>query len=174
MRNQPHDTYISAVSDALTEAGLTPADWWTEDTETRGTYCYLNAVITLDPSNTHDLDHDEIPTDAAWPHGLLLLWEWHTGIEAELGEPERGPIWQFAEVKADGSTEYPTPLPVYGYASPAAVVKVARMVIDRSITPVSAFHASLSNSIGELIGDSWNRADELAAACAQWSAREAI
>jgi hypothetical protein len=168
----PHDPYITAVCDALTAAELELTDHcWTDDGETRGTYCYLNAVITLDPSGT--IAADEQPDGGAdWPHGLLLIWEWHTGIEADQGEPARGPQWSFAELKSDGSNEYPTGLPVYGYASPAAVVEAARKVIDRSIGAGSFYGSGLAKWDGGIIGDSWEHADELDAACEAWGADE--
>ncbi|GAA0359233.1 hypothetical protein PV735_11205 [Streptomyces turgidiscabies] len=170
-RTLPHDAYITAVCDALTAAGLEPTDHcWTDDGETRGTYCYLNAVITLDPSGAIAEDVDDYPADAAWPHGLLLIWEWHTGIED--GEPERGPVWQFAELKGDGSNEYPTGLPVYGYASPAAIVEAARKVISREIGPGSFHGSSAAKWDGGIIGDSWERADEVDAACEAWGVNE--
>ena len=75
MPDLPHAPYITAVTEALSFARLTPAEYWTSDSETRGTYCYLNAVITLDPSSTYDLDHEDIPAGTPWPHGLLLTWE---------------------------------------------------------------------------------------------------
>lgn len=151
-----------------------PADCdpaWTDDCETRGTYCYLNAVITLDPSGTIASD-DEDAQDAAWPHGLLLIWEWHTGIEADQGEPDRGPVWQFAELKADGSNEYPTDLPVYGYASPAAVVEAARKVIACEIGAGHFFNGGLAKWDGGVIGDLWERHAELDAACEAWGVAE--
>ncbi|MGM9380304.1 hypothetical protein [Streptomyces antibioticus] len=172
-RALPHDPYITAVGDALTAAGLELTDYcWTDDGETRGMYCYLNAVITLDPSGTVGVFAEDIPAGTAWPHGLLLIWEWHTGIEAELGEPEKGPIWQFAELKADGSSNYPTDLPVYGYASPAAVVEAARKVISREIGAGHFFNGGWAAWDGGIIGDSWERADELDAACETWGASE--
>jgi len=173
-RQLPHDSYITAVCDALTAANLNLTDHcWTDDGETRGTYCYLNAVITLDPSGT--IAADEQPDGGAdWPHGLLLIWEWHTGIEAEQGEPARGPQWSFAELKADGSNEYPTDLPVYGYASPAAIVDAARKVISREIQPgPPQGYGQWRGWDGGIIGDSWDRADELEAACNAWGAEEA-
>ena len=164
----PHDPYITTITDALTAAGLPPTDHsWTNDSETRGTYCYLNAVITLDPSGA--LAADEEMPGSAWPHGLLLIWEWHTGIEEEYGEPERGPVWQFAELNSDGSNEYPTGLPVHGYASPTAVVEAARKVISREIGAGSFHGHSGPRWDGGIIGDSWERADELEAACATWA-----
>ncbi|MFD7996888.1 hypothetical protein [Streptomyces mexicanus] len=166
----PHVPYIEAVTAALTAAGLEPGEVDVRDSETRGVYPYLDAVITLDPSGSHDLPDEEIPAGTPWRHGLLLLWEWHTG--AEEGGPEEGPIWQFAELKADGASEYPTDLPVYGYAAPAAVVDAARKVIDRRITPdpFSAFGAARWN--GGLIGGTWERTEELDAACKAWGAEE--
>lgn len=171
-RTLPHDPYITAVCDALTAAGLEPTDHsWTDDGETRGTYCYLNAVITLDPSGT--IAADEQPDGGAdWPHGLLLIWEWHTGIEEEYGEPEKGPVWLFAELKADGSNEYPTSLPVHGYASPAAVVQAARKVISREIGAGHFYNGGQAKWDGGIIGDSWERAAEVEAACEAWGTGE--
>ena len=172
-RTLPHDPYITAVCDALTDAGLELTDHcWTDDGETRGTYCYLNTVITLDPSGTVGEFAEDIPAGTPWPHGLLLIWEWHTGIEADQGEPDRGPVWQFAELKADGSSEYPTSLPVYGYASPAAVVEAARKVISREIGAGSFYGYGAPKWDGGIIGDSWERHAELDAACEAWAAEE--
>lgn len=159
----PHDDYIEAVVLALDTAGLPTEDARADDCETRGLYCYLNAVITLDMEHTSDA--------GAWPHGLLLIWEWHTGIEADQGEPDKGPQWLFAELKDDGSNEYPTSLPVYGYASPAAVVEAARMVIAREVRPTS-FDGGPSTWKGEPIGGSWERAAELDAVCEAWGVEE--
>ncbi|MDX2846433.1 hypothetical protein PV377_47330 [Streptomyces ipomoeae] len=169
----PHDPYVTAVCDALTAAGLELTDQcWTDDGETRGTYCYLNAVITLDPSGT--IAADEQPDGGAdWPHGLLLLWEWHTGIEADQGEPARGPQWTFAELKSDGSNEYPTDLPIEGYASPAAVVEAAHKVISREIGAGHFHNFGQAKWDGGIIGGSWERADDLDAACEAWGAVEA-
>lgn len=172
-RTLPHDPYITAVTAALTAASMEPTDHtWTDDGESRGTYCYLNAVITLDPSGTITSDAEEIPADAAWPHGLLLIWEWHTGAESDQGEPERGPQWLFAELKSDGSNEYPTSLPVYGYASPAAVVEATRKVISCEIGAGHFHNFGQARWDGGLIGDSWERHEELDAACAVWATNE--
>lgn len=169
----PHDPYITAVCDALTAAGLEPGDdTWLSDSETRGSYCYLGAVITLDPSGTRNLDADDIPSGADWPHGLMLTWEWHTGVEADQGEPEKGPVWEFAEMKPGGSCEYPTGLPVYGYASPAAVVDAVRKVIAREIGTGHFHNGGQPKWDGGIIGDSWQHADELDAACETWGAKE--
>jgi hypothetical protein len=146
----PHALYIAAVTDALTAAGLPPEEVLTGDSETRGVVCYLNAVITVDD--------------------LLLIWEWHTG--AEEGEPERGPQWLFAALKADGSSEYPTELPVYGYAAPAAVVDAARKVIAGEIGAGSFYDYGTAKWDGGIIGDSWEGADELESACEAWGAKE--
>lgn len=173
IRTLPHDPYITAVCDALTAAEQELTEQcWTDDGETRGTYCYLNAVITLDPSGTIASGDDDARDNAAWPHGLLLIWEWHTGIEAEHGEPERGPQWLFAELKDDGSNEYPTGLPVYGYASPAAIAEATRKVLSREIGAGNPFSFGAAMWDGGIIGDSWERADELDAACEAWGKDE--
>lgn len=171
-RRLPHDPYVTAVCDALTAEGLDLTDQcWTDDGETRGTFCYLNAVVTLDPDKTADLDRADIPAKTAWPHGLLLLWEWHTGTED--GEPERGPQWLFAEIKPDGSNEYPTSLPVHGYASPAAIADAARKVIAREIGAGHFHNGGRPAWEGGIIGSSWEHADQLDAACEAWGAEEA-
>ncbi|MGW2170366.1 hypothetical protein ACWC1C_07520 [Streptomyces sp. NPDC001705] len=155
-RALPHDPYITAVCEALDKAGIAVKDGRTDDCETRGTYCYLNAVIEL------DLNDD-------WPHGLLLIWEWHTGREADQGEPDRGPVWTFAGLKDDGSNEYPTDLPVLGYADPDAIVEAARKVIAYEIQPGSYFNlGQWLGWDGGIIGDSWETADQLDAACVRW------
>jgi hypothetical protein len=165
-RTLPHDDYIEAVVNALDTAGPEVKDAWTDDCETRGTYCYLGAVIKLDMLT--------VGLQEEWPHGLLLIWEWHTGIEAEHGEPQRGPQWQFAELKDDGSNEYPTDLPVYGYASPAAIVDAARKVINHEIGAGDFFNLGQWRGWdGGLIGDSWEHQAELDAACEAWGAEEA-
>lgn len=163
-RTLPHDDYIEDVTVALDEAGLRVKDIRTDDCETRGTYCYLNAVIELDLYGTS--------FEEAWPEGLLLIWEWHTGIEADQGEPDRGPVWQFAELKGDGSNEYPTDLPVHGYASPAAIVEAARYVIAREIGAGSFYSYGAPKWDGGIVGGSWERADELDAACEAWGAED--
>jgi hypothetical protein len=162
------DKYIGAVIDALTAAGLEPPEFWTSDGETKGVFCYLNAIITLDPSGTHDLD--DIPEDATWPHGLILSWEWHTGLED--GGPEEGPLWEFAELKSDGSNEYPTGLPVHGYASPAAIVEAARKVITREIGAGHFHNFGLAKWDGGIIGTPWEHADQVDASCKDWGKDE--
>lgn len=167
----PHDPYITAVADALTTAGLNVVDGHTDDAETHGTHCYLNAVITLDPSGTADLPGDQL-IEAPWPHGLILAWEWHTGTEDD--GPEHGPQWWFAALNADGSNEHPTDLPVYGYASPAAIVEAARRVIGHEIRPASTHDGGQWRGwTGGIIGDAWDHANELDAACEIWAADEA-
>ncbi|MCT9092925.1 hypothetical protein N4G70_29235 [Streptomyces sp. ASQP_92] len=120
----PQDPYIDAIATGLADVGFDIADGWTSDAETRGTYCFLSAVLTLD-ADTSGLDEDD------WPEGLLLIWEWHTGIEAADGEPERGPSWQWAKKNADGSNTPPEQLPVDGFANP---VQVAAAVHELATT----------------------------------------
>lgn len=160
-KTTPQDAYIDAAIAALTEAGLEPTESWADDGETQGMYCYLSAVITLDPGGWIRSEA-EAPKDADWPNGLLLMWEWHVGVEE--GEPERGPSWTFAELLGESRNEEPIHLPVYGYASPEAVVEAVRKVVAREITDAGPFG---------LIGESWDRADELDAACEAWGVKEA-
>jgi hypothetical protein len=170
-RHLPHSSYVTAVCDTLTDAGIRLTEQcWTDDGETRGTYCFLNAVMTLDPSGTLTSDAQQGNTD--WPHGLVLLWEWHTGIEAASGEPVRGPEWLFAELKPDGSNEYPTPIPVHGYASPDAVVDAVRKIIAREIGAGHFFNGGTPQWEGGTIGGSWDQADALNTACEAWGTAE--
>jgi hypothetical protein len=157
-RALPHDPYMDAVVDALAAAGLNVTDSWTSDAETHGVYCYLNAVITLTPD------------DIEWPHGLLLMWAWHTGLED--GGPERGPSWEFAGLNADGSNEYPTDLPVDGYAAPEAVVEAARKVVAVEIGAGGFHNFGQPKWDGGLIGGTWEHAGELTAACEAWASDE--
>ncbi|MDX3202090.1 hypothetical protein [Streptomyces scabiei] len=170
-RALPQDPYIDAVTATLAAAGLTPTDSWTSDSETVGIYCYLNAVLTLDPSNTHDTPREDVPDDAAWPHGLLLVWEWHSGREE--GGPERGALWQFAERKADGSNEYPTWLPVDGTASPEAIVDAARKVIDHDIKAGHFYNGGMPSGAFETDSRRWTDTDQLEAAASAWATKDA-
>lgn len=156
----PHDAYITAICEALDKTGTEVKDGRTDDCETRGTYCYLNAVIELAPQNE-------------WPHGLLLIWEWHTGTEADLGEPDRGPQWQFAELNDDGSNEYPTDLPVHGYADPAAIADATQRVRAGEIQAGSSFNLGQWRGwTGGIIGGAWKQHADLDAACSAWAADE--
>ncbi len=147
----PHDPYTAAVCDALTAAGLTPADAFTDDSDTRGLHCYLRAVITLDDSSGLDTRR--------WPHGLLLIWEWHTGIEAADGEPERGPSWEWAPlVDAHGQNGERQALTSVGYASPAYLVE--------------SVHALLGDRNQATPAERWEHAAGLDAACEAWGATE--
>ena len=152
MNNLPHDEYIAAVCDALTTAGLTPADAFTDDSDTSGSHHYLRAVITLD-------DSSGIPADR-WRHGLILIWEWHTGLEAADGEPERGPSWEWARlVDSHGQCGERAAFTALGYPSPAYVAESVRALIDRRNQSMPA--------------ERWEHAGELDTACEAWGADEA-
>jgi hypothetical protein len=149
----PQDAYINAVVEALTAAGFEPAEEFTDDTDTRGTYQFLRAVITLD-ADTSGLDPKR------FRHGLILIWEWHTGIEAAEGEPERGPSWEWARlVDEHGQSGEREGFTALGYPSPAYIVESLRALIAHrnQSTPAAA----------------WEHADELDAACQTWGAKEA-
>jgi hypothetical protein len=149
----PHDPYITVICDALTAGGLTPADAFTDDSDTSGSHTYLRAVITLDP-DTSGIDA------ARWPDGLILIWEWHTGIEAADGEPERGPSWEWARlVDAHGQCGEREAFTALGYPSPAYVVESVQALAERRNQSVPA--------------ERWERADELDAVCEAWGAAEA-
>lgn len=150
-RQLAHDFHIVAVSDALAMAGLKPADIWTSDAETAGSHRYLSATITLTPDES-GIDPDR------FPHGLLLRWEWHTGIEAADGEPERGPSWAWQKGRRDGSFTEPQTLTADGYASPTVVAAAARALAAGSEMPWP---------------DRWQHAHTLDTACQAWAATEA-
>src|SRR3954465_9009756 len=83
-RTLPHGPYIEAIEAALTEAKLTPeqADAFVEDSYD---VAYLRGVITLTPESSG------IPA-VRYPHGLILIWDWHTGTDEDY---DRGPVWQW-------------------------------------------------------------------------------
>ncbi|MFF8659514.1 hypothetical protein [Streptomyces huasconensis] len=148
----PQAAYIAAVTDALTEVGLDPADAWADDCDTRGTYRYLRAVFLFTAEDTHGVD------PACWPDGLLLIWEWHPGIEAE--EAEKGPLWLWAKQLPDGSNTAPAPLPLPGLANPVQVAWSLAELINNGSTP--------RRRIGE-----WACAASTSAACEAWAEGEA-
>ncbi len=161
----PHDDYIDAVTAALDASRPYVESAYTSDGETQGVHCYLSAVIKLD---VHSVGLED-----EWAEGLLLLWEWHTGAGVEDGEPERGPVWKFAEMREDGSTEYPTDLPVEGFAEPAAVADAARRVLAQEIQAGGSYnYGQWKGWIGGIIGGRWERADVLEDACAAWGGLE--
>jgi hypothetical protein len=118
-RTLPHDPYITAIVDALTEATLVPeqADAFVEDSYD---VPYLRGVITLTPETSG------IPADR-FPHGLILIWDWHTSRDEDY---DRGPIWQWARLNDDGSSRYPyEPLPVPGWVAPAMLAATAATLV---------------------------------------------
>lgn len=148
----PHDAYIDAVRNTLEEVGLDPADITLDDCDTRGLYRYLRALLRFTPEDTHGV------TTAQWPHGLLLIWEWHPGIED--GEAERGPVWLWATGLPDGSNILPAPMPVDGVANPIQVAWALAELINHGRPG--------RQRIGR-----WDGADELESACEEWGVKEA-
>ncbi|MBU8549759.1 hypothetical protein IMX12_13165 [Streptomyces sp. Babs14] len=146
IRTLPHDPYIEAVTETLTAAGLEPEQVDVRDDETRGVHLYLDAVITLTPEAS-GIDPDE------WDDGLILVWEWHTGLD----EDERGPSWQWAQLNEDGSNWPLQPMAVYGYASPAAVVTVVRQTLANP-------RVDHEPDLGV-----WEHANDLDTACEDWA-----
>jgi hypothetical protein len=147
----PHADYTAAVTDALTEVGLDPVNAWTDDCDTRGAYRYLRAGFHFTPEETHGVD------PARWPDGLLLIWEWHPGLET--GEAERGPVWLWAKRLPDGSNTDPVPLPLPGFANPVQVAWSLAELINTGCTP--------RRRIGE-----WACAASTSAACEAWAEEE--
>lgn len=63
----PHDDYINAVADALTQYGIQPGTYWIEDTEEG----HLTAVFRDWPAGTVDTD--------TWLHPPFLFWDQYAG-----------------------------------------------------------------------------------------------
>jgi hypothetical protein len=127
MRTLPHTQYVAAVFDALTEAGMMPeqTDPFVEDSYD---VPYLRGVITLTPETSG------IPADR-YRHGLILIWDWHTGRDEEY---TRGPVWQWARLNEDGSNRDPEPLPVPGWVMPAMLAgTVATVAHTGTPTPMT-------------------------------------
>lgn len=143
MTTLPHDLYLTQTLLALADVGLDPTDHTLDDCDTRGTHQYLRGILHQPPYQR-------------WPHGLLLIWEWHTGIEAADGEPERGPVWLWAALKSDGSNTEPALLPVDGYANPAQVAAALGELVDTG--------AAVKRRPGQ-----WPGADALDNDCTQWA-----
>jgi len=149
-RTLPHAPYINAVEVALTEAKMVPeqADTFVEDSYD---VAYLRGVITLTPETSG------IPTDR-FRHGLLLVWDWHTGLDEY--EPDRGPAWQWGRLNEDGSSRDPEPLPVPGFVAPEMLAAtVATLVHTGKPTPMSSlWHDHLRKPVETAI-EAWG-ADE--------------
>ncbi|MFF9175921.1 hypothetical protein [Streptomyces sp. NPDC014793] len=114
-RTLPHQPYIDAIVDALAEAQMEPeqADAFVEDSYD---VPYLRGVITLTPETSG------IPADR-FRHGLILIWDWHTGRDEEF---DQGPAWQWARRNEDGSNQWPyEPLPVPGFVAPPMLAAAA-------------------------------------------------
>lgn len=150
-RTLPHDPYIDAIEAALTEAKLTPEQ---ADTFTGDSYDvpHLRAVITLTPETSG------IPADR-FPHGLILIWDWHTGLDED---EERGASWQWARLNEDGSSRWPfEALPVPGWVAPEMLAAtVATLAHTGKATPMSStWHDHLRRPV--------------VAACEAWGENEA-
>ncbi|MEV7034567.1 hypothetical protein AB0N99_30600 [Streptomyces sp. NPDC093272] len=141
----PHNLYITDIYLALTDIGLPPEQHTLDDSDTRGSHRYLRGILHQPPYQR-------------WPHGLLLIWEWHTGIEQD--EPERGPVWLWAALRSDGSNTEPALLPVDGYANPVQVAA--------SFDELVSTGEAVKRRPGR-----WRGADVFRAACEAWGAEEA-
>lgn len=148
----PHDPYIAAVEAALTEAQLTPehADAYVEDSYD---VPYLRGVITLTPETSGPV------VDAArFPHGLILVWEWHTGLDEDY---ERGANWQWSRLNEDSSNWPFGELPVPGWVAPAML----------AATAATLAHSGTPTPMGSLWHD--HLRVPVVAACEAWGAGEA-
>ncbi|WP_406170164.1 hypothetical protein OIE52_38875 [Streptomyces canus] len=143
-RTLPHSPYIAAVGAALTEAKMEPeqTDAFVEDSYD---VAYLRGVVTLTPETSG------IPADR-YPHGLILIWDWHTGRDKYY---DRGPAWQWARLNEDGSNRDPEPLPVPGFVAPAMLAAtVATLAHTGTATPMgSLWHDHLRAPVEAAIAE---------------------
>ncbi|MFR9796153.1 hypothetical protein ACL02U_09655 [Streptomyces sp. MS06] len=144
-RQLPHAPYITAIETALTEAQLTPeqADAFVEDSYD---VPHLRGVITLTPETSG------IPADR-YPHGLILVWDWHTGRD---DDHDRGPAWQWARLREDGSCTWPhETLPVPGWVAPPMLAAAAATLA----------HTGTATPMGSL----WRQRARTEQACEAWA-----
>lgn len=107
----PHAPYIDAVLAELTTAQLLPEGAQAFEDELDG-HPLLRGRIFLTPETSR------IPADR-WPHGLLIVWEWHTGQNPDI---TRGPSWHWASATEQGWAKHGwQDLPVPGWAMPATL-----------------------------------------------------
>lgn len=143
----PHDPYITAVTDALTTAGLEPTTAETSDAEPNR-YDTSGLTTQLDALLVWDGDHPAVNTEAH-EDGIALIWE-HPAEQ-----------WQWAPRKPHGELERePEFLPGLGrYADPTAVAATVWALIVGNQPPEG--HAPY-----------WHPADAVRTAVAAWEADE--
>lgn len=149
-RTLPHDPYITAVETALVEARLVPehADAFVEDSYD---VAYLRGAITLTPE-TSGIDAGR------YPNGLILVWEWHTGLDEDC---DRGADWQWARLNEDGSNWPLGVLPVPGWVAPAML----------AATAATLAHTGTPTAMSSLWHD--HLREPVVAACEAWGTAEA-
>ena len=144
-RTLPHAPYIDAVAAEFTDTAMTPeqADAFVEDSYD---VPWLRGVITLTPETSG------IPANR-YPHGLILIWDWHTGRDKYY---DRGPVWQWARLNEDGSNTDPEPLPVSGWVMPAMLAgAVVTLAHTGTATPMtSGWHQHLRAPVQDAI-EAW-------------------
>ncbi|MFJ3984342.1 hypothetical protein [Streptomyces fungicidicus] len=146
-RTLPHDPYIDAVVTEFTNTAMTPEQYDVRDSESCGMHLMLDAVITLTPEDSG------IPSDR-YPHGLILLWEYHDGHED--GCLNEGAVWQWARLNEDGSNWLPEPLPVPGWVMPAMLAgAVVTLAHTGTATPMTTgWHQHLRTPVQDAI-EAW-------------------
>ncbi|MFD5566589.1 hypothetical protein [Streptomyces cadmiisoli] len=146
VRILPHQPYIEAVVHELTTATMEPEqfDSFIEDSYD---FAYLRGVITLTPETS------AIPA-TRYPHGLILVWDWHTGRDEDY---DRGPIWQWARLNEDGSCRDLEPLPVPGWVAPEMLAATAATLAHTSSpTPMaSLWHEHLRKPVEQAV-EAWD------------------
>ena len=105
---EPHEAYMKAVADALTDAGLRPDRWHAED----------NGGDRLDGVFVWDKHNPLTPLDL-YPRGVDITWDQYNG-------------WEYSPVNAQGMLGDFRELVDAMYAEPASVVTAARLLLERN------------------------------------------
>ncbi|MET8609727.1 hypothetical protein [Streptomyces misionensis] len=143
----PHDAYLAAVFDALTEAQLAPEDFWTSSGEENrydeeGLACMLDAFLGWDG------EHPALNT-SVHEHGIALIWE-HPAEQ-----------WLWAPTRRNGhlerEPEFLTALP--RWAAPSGVVQVVRELLAGRAAPEEPASLWPQHADAQAAVDAWAEAE---------------
>jgi hypothetical protein len=110
-RALPHDSYITAVDEALIAAGIGCDDGWTSDGDEYDDQDYTTlSAIFIWKSGDSALDPD------LYEYGAGVYWALTTG-------------WEWAAQQPNGANDVPQSLPLPLWAEPADVVAAVRAVL---------------------------------------------
>ncbi|MFD3310085.1 hypothetical protein [Streptomyces sp. NPDC058694] len=149
-RTLPHDPYITAVTEALTAAGLEPTEAWTSDSELdryRDDDLYGLATM-LDAVLEWDDEHPALDTNGH-RYGIGLVWD-HPAEQ-----------WQWAARKDNGhfiqDPEFLPSLP--RWADPAVVVIVVRELLAGRPAPTAEGPLWTGHEEAQAAVDAWAKAE---------------